>query len=325
MDAFPVLLVLALIFDFLNGLHDSSNVVATVISSHALHPRVALLLAAVFEFLGPFLFGTAVAVTIGKQLLPVDKIGSDEIIAALIAAVVWNLITWYIGLPSSSSHALVGGLLGASILAHGFDIVQMPGLIKILAALLISPPLGLLMGFIIMRFTLFAARKSSPKINTFFRRFQVVTLAGLALSHGSNDAQKTIGVITLGLVASGHQSSFHVQPWVVVLSASAIALGTSLGGWRLIRTLGSRIFRIRPVHGFTSQVAGATVILGAALVGGPVSTTQVMSSAITGVGAAERMSMVRWGVMKDMVIAWMLTIPITAALAALAMILLPPF
>jgi PiT family inorganic phosphate transporter len=325
MDAFPVLLVLALVFDFLNGLHDSSNVVATVISSHALHPRVALLLAAVFEFLGPFLFGTAVAVTIGKQLLPVDKIGSDEIIAALIAAVLWNLITWYIGLPSSSSHALVGGLLGASILAHGFDIVQMTGLIKILAALLISPPLGLLMGFIIMRLTLFAARKSSPKINTLFRRFQVVTLAGLALSHGSNDAQKTIGVITLGLVASGHQSSFHVQPWVVVVSASAIALGTSLGGWRLIRTLGTRIFRIRPVHGFTSQIAGASVILGAALVGGPVSTTQVMSSAIAGVGAAERMSMVRWGVMKDMVIAWMLTIPITAALAALAMILLPPF
>ena len=324
MDAFPILLALGLIFDFLNGLHDSSNVVATVISSRALHPRTALLMAAVFEFLGPFLFGTAVAATIGGQLLPVSEIGSGEIIAALIAAVFWNLITWYVGIPSSSSHALVGGLLGASILAHGFEIVQAPGLIKILLALLISPLLGLLAGYLIMRFTLWASRTSSPGINTLFRRFQVVTLAGLALSHGSNDAQKTIGVITLGLVASGHRSQFHVELWVVAVSATAIALGTSLGGWRIIRTLGARIFRIRPVHGFAAQIAGASVILGAALMGGPVSTTQVMSSAITGVGAAERLSMVRWGVMKDMLIAWMLTIPITAALAAIAMALLPP-
>jgi PiT family inorganic phosphate transporter len=309
MNTFLILLTLALIFDFLNGLHDSANVVATVISSRALHPRVALLMAAGFEFLGPFLFGTAVAATVGSQILPVAEIGSAEIIAALVSAVIWNLVTWYIGLPSSSSHALIGGLLGASIWTHGAGIVQLSGLIT---------------GFLIMRITLWMARKASPKINSFFRSSQVFTLAALALSHGSNDAQKTIGIITLGLVACGRQSTFHIEPWVIAASASAIALGTSLGGWRIIRTLGARIYRIRPVHGFTAQLAGASVILGAAFLGGPVSTTHVMSSAITGVGAAERLSKVRWGVMRDMLVAWLLTIPITAVLAVLVMALLPP-
>ncbi|HEY70615.1 MAG TPA: inorganic phosphate transporter [Anaerolineae bacterium] len=324
MNVFLILLALALIFDFLNGLHDSSNVVATVISSGALRPRTALLMAAGFEFLGPFLFGTAVAATVGGEILPVAEIGSTEILAALISAVVWNLVTWYIGLPSSSSHALIGGLLGASILVHGTSIVQLPGLIKVLVSLLISPPLGLIAGFLIMRITLWMARKASPKINAFFRSSQMFTLAALALSHGSNDAQKTIGIITLGLVACGYQSTFHIETWVIAASASAIALGTSMGGWRIIRTLGARIYRIRPVHGFTSQLAGASVILGAAFLGGPVSTTHVMSSAITGVGAAERLSKVRWGVMRDMLVAWLLTIPITAGLAALVMALLPP-
>jgi PiT family inorganic phosphate transporter len=325
MNVFLILLALALIFDFLNGLHDSSNVVATVISSGAMHPRVALLMAAAFEFLGPFLFGTAVATTVGGKILPVAEIGSTEILAALVSAVVWNLVTWYIGLPSSSSHALIGGLLGASVFVHGAGIVQLPGLIKVLVSLLISPLLGLISGFLIMRITLWMVRKASPKVNSFFRNSQIFTLAALALSHGSNDAQKTIGIITLGMVACGFQSTFHIQPWVIAASASAIALGTSLGGWRIIRTLGARIYRIRPIHGFTTQLAGASVILGAAFLGGPVSTTQVMSSAITGAGAAERLSKVRWGVMRDMLVAWLLTIPITVGLAALAMALLRLF
>jgi PiT family inorganic phosphate transporter len=319
---FEVLLVLALIFDFLNGVHDSSNIVATVITSGALPPRRALLLAALAEFIGPFTFGVAVATTIGKGLLHIETLQITVVIAALLAAVLWNLITWYLGIPSSSSHALVGGLLGAAILARGFEVVQLDGLAKILIALLIAPLLGLIAGFFIMRLILWLARNATPRVNTVFRRLQIITLFGLGLSHGTNDAQKTMGVITLGLVSAGLQESFEVKLWVIAVSAAAISLGTSMGGWRLIHTLGSRMFRIRPVHGFTSQVAGASVILGAAMLGGPVSTTQVMSSSIMGVGASERLSKVRWNILGDMVRAWILTIPVTAALAALFYLLI---
>jgi PiT family inorganic phosphate transporter len=278
--------------------------------------------AAAAEFAGPFIFGVAVAKTVGADLLQIEALQIKVVIAALIAAVIWNLATWLLGLPSSSSHALVGGLLGAAILSDGLAVVQLPGLVKILLALLISPPAGLLAGFAVMRLTLWSARKASPGVNNLFRRLQVLTLIVLGLSHGTNDGQKTMGVITLGLVAAGRLDAFVVPLWVIALSASAIAFGTSLGGWRLIRTLGGRIFRIRPIHGFTSQVAGASVILGASLVGGPVSTTHVMSSAIIGVGAAERLSKVRWNILGDMLIAWLLTIPATAALAALAALIL---
>ncbi len=319
------LLVLALVFDFLNGFHDSSNIVATVISSRALRPRVALVLAAIAEFSGPFLFGVAVAKTIGEDLLHGEVLGIQVIIAALVAAVLWNLLTWYLGIPSSSSHALVGGLLGAGILEHGLGVVQIPGLVKILLALLLSPPLGLLAGFLVMRLTLWLVRGASPKVNTVFRRLQVITLISLGLSHGTNDAQKTMGVITLGLVSLGYLETFKVPLWVIAISATAIALGTSLGGWRLIRTLGGRIFRIRPIHGLTSQVAGAAVILGAALVGGPVSTTQVLSSTIMGTGAAERLSKVRWMILRDMAVAWVLTIPATAGVAALTLLAIRSF
>jgi PiT family inorganic phosphate transporter len=314
---FPILLVLALIFDFLNGFHDSSNIVATVISSGAIHPRRALLLAAVAHFIGPFAFGVAVATTVGSGLLHIEVLPVSVVIGALIAAVLWNLITWYLAIPSSSSHALVGGLLGSAIMARGIEVIQLGGLIKILLALLISPLLGLAAGFLIMRLILWLARNATPRVNNLFRRLQIITLFGLGLSHGTNDAQKTMGVITLGLVSSGLQDSFKVETWVIAVSATAIALGTSLGGWRLIRTLGARIFRIRPVHSFSSQIAGASVILGAALLGGPVSTTQVMSSSIMGVGASERLSKVRWNIMGDMVTAWILTIPITGVLAAI--------
>lgn len=321
-DLFLLLFGLALLFDFLNGFHDSSNIVATVISSRAMHPRAALILAAIAHFSGPFLFGVAVATTVGAELLDMQQIELTLVIAALIAAVIWNLLTWYFGIPSSSSHALLGGMLGAGLVASGIGIVRVEGLVKILLALLLSPPIGLGVGFLIMRFTLWAVRRARPRVNQAFRRLQILTLLGLSLSHGTNDAQKTMGVITLGLVAAGLQEQFEVPIWVVAASAGAIALGTSFGGWRLIRTLGGRIYRVRPIHGFTSQITGAGVILGAALLGGPVSTTQVMSSSIVGVGAGERANKVRWNILGDMVVAWLLTIPVTAGLAAVTYLVL---
>ena len=322
-EPFYFLLGIALLFDFLNGFHDSSNIVATVISSRALHPRVALLIAAIAEFVGPFIFGVAVATTIGDELLFSNALNLRVIIAALFSAVIWNLLTWYMGIPSSSSHALLGGLLGAAILSSGgFAVVKLDGLIKIVLALLLSPVIGLVVGFLVMRFTLWMVRNASPRVDTVFKNGQILTLIGLGLSHGTNDAQKTMGVIALGLFLSGGSDQFVVPLWVVAISAGAIALGTAFGGWRLIRTLGGKIYRIRSIHGFTSQIAGAGVILGAALVGGPVSTTQVMSSSIMGVGAAQRVNMVRWNVLRDMVTAWLLTIPLTAGLAALIFLIL---
>jgi len=315
------LIAAGLVFDFLNGFHDSSNIVATVISSRALRPRTAMMLTAFSEMIAPFLFGVAVATTVGKDLIDPESISLNVVIAAVLAAVFWNLFTWFIGIPSSSSHALVGGLLGAAITADGFSIIQIGGLLKILVALLISPPLGLLVGFIFMFITTRLFQNASPRINAFFKRMQIITSISLALSHGTNDSQKTMGIITLGLVASGYQQTFHVPLWVIALSAGAIGLGTAFGGWRLIRTLGGRIYKIRPVHAFTSQAASAGVILGAALLGGPVSTTQVVSSSIMGAGAAERISKVRWQVAQNMLVTWLLTIPITGIIAALIFLL----
>ncbi len=320
---FLVLLILALLFNFLNGFHDSSNIVATVISSRALHPRLALILAAISEFAGPFLFGVAVARTIGHDLLVDSALKEQVVVAALIAAVIWNLATWFLGLPSSSSHALLGGLLGAALLyARSFAVVQLNGLLVVVLALFLSPLLGLVAGFLVMRITLWLVRGASPRISGFFRKTQIITLIGLGLSHGANDAQKTMGVIALGLFITGRIPSFYIPLWVITASAAAISLGTAFGGWRLIKTLGGRIYRIRPIHGFTSQIAGASVILAGAIFGGPVSTTQVMSSAIVGVGAAERANKVRWTVLRDMALAWVLTIPTTAALAVIAYTLL---
>jgi PiT family inorganic phosphate transporter len=236
--------------------------------------------------------------------------------AGLAAAVIWNLITWYFGMPSSSSHALLGGLIGSAFLASGAAAIQMAGLVRILIALIASPMIGLLAGFLFMRLTLWLVRGATPKVSTVFRRLQLPTLLGLALSHGTNDAQKSMGVIGLALLLTSPQTSFSIPLWVVAASAASIALGTSLGGWRLIRTLGGRIYQIRPIHGFASQASGAGVILGAALLGGPVSTTQVISSAIVGVGAAERWGKVRWKILRQMAIAWILTIPATALLSA---------
>jgi len=312
-----VLLISALVFDFLNGFHDSSNIVATVIASRAMSPRAALWSTAVAHFVGPFLFGVAVAKTIGEGLVDPTHVNMPVVIATLLAAVVWNVITWWLGIPSSSSHALVGGLMGAIIVSQGVDAIQSRGLIKVSIALFASPVVGLIAGYLLMNLTLFLVRGATPGINRFFKQAQVVTAISLALSHGANDAQKTMGIITLGLMVEGTISEFVVPTWVIAISAAAIALGTATGGWRLIRTLGARIYKIRPVHGFVSQITGATVILGAALLGGPVSTTQVMSSAIMGVGSAERVSKVRWQVGYEMMITWVLTIPISGLMAAL--------
>jgi len=317
----PLLIVfvaIALTFDFLNGFHDSANVVATMIASRAMSPRRALLLSATAHFAGPFLFGVAVATTIGHEIVQLYASTLAVVLAALLASIAWNLITWFLGIPSSSSHALVGGLVGAAIVGYGVDAVQLHGLLKITAALLLSPPTGLLGGYAFMKLVLFLARGASPRINWFFKRAQTLTALALALSHGANDAQKTMGIITMGLVGAGTLTQFQVPLWVVAASAGAISLGTATGGWRIIRTLGGRFYKIRPVHGFTVQITSAAVILGAALLGGPVSTTQVVSSAILGVGSAERLSKVRWGVARNIVTAWILTIPASGLLAALA-------
>lgn len=311
-----VLIGLAIIFDFLNGVHDSSNIVATMISSRAIRPQVALFMTAVAEFCGPFIFGVAVANTIGHEIVSSDHLNMTVIIAALLSAIAWNIMTWILGIPSSSSHALIGGIIGAVAIGAGFQEIQMAGVIKVLLTLFISPVVGFFAGMIIANIIYFSSWKATPKINGVFKKLQVVTSLGLALSHGTNDAQKTMGIITLGLVISGVQKTFSVPFWVILTCALTIALGTSVGGWQLIRTLGSKFYKIRPVHGFAAQATSAAVILTASLLGGPVSTTQVVSTAIMGVGAAERMSKVRWGVAGEIASAWLFTIPSTALLAA---------
>jgi len=311
-----ILIVLALAFDFLNGVHDSSNIVATMISSRAMGPRSALVITALANFAGPFIFGVAVANTIGHDIVNSETINMVVIIAALVSAVIWNILTWILGIPSSSSHALIGGIIGSVIVGAGFDALIMSGILKVILALIISPIIGFVAGMLIANLIALLAWRATPRINTTFKRMQIVTSVGLALSHGTNDAQKTMGIITLGLVISKTIPSFQVPFWVIAACAGAIALGTSIGGWQLIKTLGSKFYKIRPVHGFASQVTSAIVILTASLLGGPVSTTQVVSTAIMGVGAADRMSKVRWKVAGEIGLAWLVTIPATALLAA---------
>jgi PiT family inorganic phosphate transporter len=310
------LIITALIFNFLNGLHDSSNIVATMISSRALSPSAALGITAIAEFCAPFIFGVAVAKTIGQDVVVPGTVSIEVIFAALLSAILWNILTWFLGIPSSSSHALVGGLIGAVSVGAGLRTLQPNGMEKILISLLISPVIGLGAGYLFTKLVFFLAKGASPRINWFFKRSQILTSLALALSHGTNDAQKTMGIIALALVTTGYLTQFQIPTWVIALSAGAIALGTFCGGWRLIKTLGGRFYKIRPVHGFSTQVTSATVILGAALLGGPVSTTQVVSSAIMGVGSAERLSKVRWGVAGNIAAAWLLTIPATALVAA---------
>ena len=311
-----VMIILSIIFDFLNGVHDSSNIVATMIASRAFSPRMALGITAIAHFIAPFIFGVAVATTIGHEVVAAEAITINVLIAALASAIIWNLLTWFLGIPSSSSHALIGGMIGAVTVGAGVSAIELHGMEKILIALFLSPIIGLLLGYLFTKIVFFLARGATPKINVFFKRSQIVSAIALSLSHGTNDAQKTMGIITLGLVIAGVIPSFEVPLWVIAISAGAIALGTALGGWKLIKTLGSKFYKIRPVHGFSSQLTSAFVILGASIVGGPVSTTQVVSSAIMGVGSADRVKMVRWGVAKEIIVAWIVTIPVTAGIAA---------
>jgi PiT family inorganic phosphate transporter len=311
-----IVIILALVFDFLNGIHDSSNVVATMISSRAISPRFALAMTAVANFIGPFVFGVAVANTIGHEIVAAEAISIQVLIAALLSAIFWNLLTWYLGFPSSSSHALIGGFIGAVVISAGWRAIEMVGLQKILIALFASPIIGYIFGYFVLRLILILSWNATPRVNGLFKRSQVLTALALALSHGTNDAQKTMGIITLALVTGGYLKVFAVPFWVIFLCAGMIALGTAVGGWSLIKTLGGKFYKIRPVDGFASQLASAVVILGASIIGGPVSTTQVVSSAIMGVGAADRLNKVRWGVAQEIATAWLLTIPATALVAA---------
>lgn len=320
-----LLVGVALLNALLAGFHGSAAVVATVISSRALAPRRALAVAGGAAFIGPLVLGTAVAGTLGRDLIAPAGMTPVVLLSALLAATVWVLFTWRVGVPCSASQALVGGLLGAATLAAGPGAVRAAGLWKVLIGLFISPPLGLLTGLAVMAGVLVLARRATPRANELFKRLQFFTSLALALVVSSNDAQKLMGLITLGLMLTGQQPAFSVPLWVVGASAAAFALGVLSGGYRLIRTLGGRIFRIRPVHGFSAQFAAGLVILGASLTGLPVSSTQVVSTAIFGVGSAERPTKVRWQVAGEMISAWVLTIPATAALAGLTYALLKGF
>jgi len=317
-----LLVAIALAFGFFNGLHDSSNVVATVISTRAMRPRLALWLAALANGVGPLIFGVAVATTIGHEVVAEEAITLPVVYAALLAAIGWNVITLLFGIPSSTSHALIGGLVGPVWIGYGIDAILAAGMIKILATLFVSPFIGMLAGYWIIKLSYFLAGNASPHINVWFRRGQVLTAVTLSLSHGTNDAQKTMGIIALGLVATGSLETFHIPLWVILASAAAMGAGTLFGGWSLIRTLGGGFYRLRPIHGFSAQTASSAVILGAALLGGPVSTTHVVSSAIVGAGSAERVQKVRWGVVGNIVVSWFLTIPATMALGALLYVML---
>jgi len=311
-----IVIGLALLFDFLNGVHDSSNIVATMISSRAFRPQTALGLTALANFLGPFLFGVAVATTIGDEVAQSSALSINVILACLVGAILWNLLTWFLGIPSSSSHALIGGILGAVLAGAGFEAIKLQGLEKVLIALFASPLIGFVVGFLFTRLIYFLVRNATLGINEVFKKGQLVTALAMALSHGTNDAQKTMGIITLSLVIGGSLDSFHVPFWVILASAGAIGLGTALGGWRLIRTLGSRFYKIRPLHSFSTQLTSGIVILAASVLRMPVSTSQVVSSAIIGVGSSESFGKVRWSVAEEIVTAWFVTIPASALVAA---------
>jgi PiT family inorganic phosphate transporter len=307
----------ALLFGYLNGFHDSANVVATAITSKSMAPRLALGMTALANLIGPFLFGVSVATTIGSEIIEQPAMTIPVAMAGLLSAITWNFVTWLLGIPSSSSHALFGGFIGAAIAGFGVGVIQIDGLFKILIALFISPLLGSGFGWLAMKLLLRAVRERGPRVNSVFLKGQWLTAAALGLSTGALEAQKTMGILTLGLVAFGMIAEFHVPLWVVAASAGAIALGTISGGLRLIKTMGAGFYRVRPVHAFASQIASTGVILGATLLGGPVSTTQVISSAIVGAGAAERLKMVRWGVARGIATAWLLTLPATGILGGI--------
>ncbi len=315
--ALVVVIVLAVAFDYINGFHDTANAIATSVATRALHPRHAILMATAFNFIGAFA-GTAVAKTIGAGLVDEATTTQAVVAAALVGAITWNLVTWYLGLPSSSSHALIGGLLGATIVAAGSGALKVDGLVsKVLVPMVSSPLIGFTGAFLLMLalYWIFRNAKRKPMARV-FRRLQVISAGYMAFSHGSNDAQKTMGIITLALFAAGAIPTIDVPFWVIVISATALSLGTAVGGWRIMRTMGHRVVELEPVHGFAAETTAATVLIGTAYLGMPVSTTHVISSAIMGVGSARGPKGVRWGVARRILLAWVITIPATAIVAA---------
>jgi inorganic phosphate transporter, PiT family len=309
----------ALFFDFTNGFHDTANSIATSVSTRALSPRLAVLVAAVLNFAGAFV-SLKVAATVAKGIVDPSVITLDIVLAGLVGAITWNLITWYLGLPSSSSHALIGGIAGSAAAASGFDVINWSGLKdKVLIPSLLAPVLGLIVAAAIMLgVTWLIARRSPSKVNRVFRRLQLVSGSFVAFTHGTNDAQKTMGIITLALVASGHLSAdeFNVPTWVIFSSATAMAAGTYAGGWRIIKTLGQRIAKIDPPQGFAAQTACASILWTTAHLGFPVSTTHVISGSVMGAGATRRISAVRWGVAGNILVAWVMTIPCAGLVGA---------
>ena len=320
-----VVLVLAVAFDYINGFHDTANAIATSVSTRALTPSWAIAMSAVANFTGA-LIGTEVAKTVGSGLIDTNVESQTVIAAALVGAIAWNLLTWRLGIPSSSSHALIGGLLGAALISSGFGAWQMDGVIgKVLIPLVGSPLIGFLGGLLLMGLLFNVFRRAHPgRLNAVFRRLQVVSAAYMAFSHGSNDAQKTMGIMTLALVTAGIQTTFEPPLWVILTAATAISLGTAAGGWRIIKTMGTKVVKLDPVHGFAAETTAASVIFAATHFGMPVSTTHVISSAIMGVGSSDRLKTVRWGVARSIVTAWVLTIPASGATAGLAYLILRP-
>jgi PiT family inorganic phosphate transporter len=317
---------IALIFDYVNGMHDAANAIATAISTRAISPRNAVLMAGALNFVGAFI-SEGVAKTMGSGLVAPSMVKDQKVIlAALIGALVWNMITWWLGLPSSSSHAMVGGLVGAGMYAAGTAGVVWSGVInKVVIPGLVSPLLGLTVGFLVMVAFLWIFRRSVPsKLNRNFRKAQVFSCGYLALTHGMNDAQKAMGIITLALITAGFQdpNEFHVPFWVKFSCALMIALGTSAGGWRIIKTLGGKMVKLQPVNGFAVEITASAILSSTALFGMPVSTTHVISSTIMGVGATKRLSAVRWGVAGNILIAWVLTLPAAAAMGALSLMII---
>jgi PiT family inorganic phosphate transporter len=323
--ALLAVMALALAFDYVNGFHDTANAIATSVSTRALKPQWAILMSAVANF-GGALTGTAVAKTVGAGLISHQAEGQAVVAAALVGAIAWNLFTWRLGIPSSSSHALIGGLLGAAAVAAGFGAWNVGGILgKVLLPLIGSPVAGFAVALVLMVIIFNVFRRAHPRLmNDSFRRLQVLSAAFMAFSHGSNDAQKTMGVMTLALLTAGVIPEFKVPLPVILAAATAMSLGTAAGGWRIIRTMGTRVVKLDPVHGFAAETTAASVIILASHFGMPVSTTHVISGAIMGVGSSDRFNAVRWAVARNIGIAWVLTLPAAAAMAAIAYLLLRP-
>lgn len=321
------LVAIALVFDFINGFHDSSNAISTIVSTRVLAPQHAVLWAAFFNFVAAFFIGTQVAHTIGQGIIHRDIIDNGLIFAALGGAIIWNLITWYYGLPSSSSHALIGGLIGAGIAKAGTGTLVWSGITKTTAFIVLSPTIGLVLGYIFMVISLNLNRNSNvARSDKLYRKLQFVSSAIYSLGHGMNDAQKTIGIIAILLYSKGLiDSSFNIPYWIIIMCYTVIALGTMFGGWRIVKTMGTKITKLQPIGGFSAEAAAACSIIGASVAGIPVSTTHTITGAIVGVGATKRMNAVRWGVAGNIIWAWILTIPISASISALIYLALKQF